>query len=218
MHLESRFWTFIEGIWELDHLQYESAVMHLTHPSIIQTFADDILHALLRRKDRSGGSSLEFGDDVLPMAYFNSADPPLDSEPVRLLFTKYMAVRNVSETYYWIRSRPDHEHKQLLETLVEQTFYSGHQQSSVYPATDRAVDFTSLPFDEEEEKWLEAFLTMGRGRKLPGAEDTVIMRRIAGGRLRDVTEKGPRGRKIDGVNWEVLRDGVKRGLGPRSED
>ncbi|PVH97717.1 hypothetical protein DM02DRAFT_644043 [Periconia macrospinosa] len=219
VHLESRFWTFIEGIWELDHLQYDNAVMHLTHPSIIQTFADDILLALLRRKERGGGSSREWNEDILPLAYFNCADPPLDSDTVRLQFTKYMAMRNVTETYYWIRSRPEHEQRQLLEALVEQTLYEGHEPADNYPAVDRAVEFTGLPFDEEEEKWLESFLTEGKGRKLPGAEDTVIMRRIANGRLRDVVgEEWPKGRKMDGVNWEVLRNGVKRGLGPRNHE
>ncbi|CAI6338924.1 unnamed protein product [Periconia digitata] len=219
VHLEPSFWTFIEGIWELDHLQYENAVMHLTHPSIIQTFADDILLALLRRRDRSGSFKLELGDDTLPMAYFNCADPPLEGEAVRIQFTKYMAVRNVSETYHWIRSRPENEQKQLLEALVEQTFHTGHQQSESYPTVDRAVELAGLPFDEEEEKWLEAFLTEGRGRMLPGAEDTIIMRRLANGNFRDVAgQKGPKGRKIDGVTWDLLRNGVKRGLGPRSDE
>ena len=78
------------------------------------------------------------------------------------------------------------------------------------------MEFVSLPFSDDEEDFFEKFLTEGKGRSFRGAEDTVMMRRIAMGRLADVAgETGTRGRKLDGVNWEMLQDGVTRGLGPR---
>jgi hypothetical protein len=46
-----------------------------------------------------------------------------------------------------------------------------------------------------------------------------MMRKIATGRLADVAcDIGTRGRRIDGVNWESLKGGVKRGLGPRKDE
>lgn len=218
VHLEKRFWTFIEGIWELDHLQFETAVGNLTHPSIIPTFPDEILLALLNRY-----SNNRLGTDILPLAYYNCAKPPLTSEAVKIQFVKYMTARNVTEAYYWIRARPEFEHKPLLEALVEQTLDSQNWNSyggeDAYPPEEKTMDLVNLPFDEEEEQWLEKFLTEGKGRTLHGAGDTVSMRRIATGNLHGfAVEKVKQGRKHDGVNWEVLKDGVKRGLGPRKDE
>jgi hypothetical protein len=76
-----------------------------------------------------------------------------------------------------------------------------------------------LPFNEEEEGFIEKFLTEGKGRSFRNAEDTVMMRRIAMGKLTNVADdQNTRGRRIDGVNWDSLKDGVKKGLGPRSEE
>lgn len=219
VHLSKPFWTFIDGIWELDHLQYDVAVGLLTHPSIIPTFPDEILHALLNRRETS--SSL-YDTDFLPLAYYNCAKPPLANDALKTQFVKYMATRNVTETYYWIRARPEYEHTALLEALFEQTLdranWAPAEVKERYPTEDKAMELVSLPFSEEEERWLENFLTEGKGRTLRGAEDTVLMRRLATGQLREFTsEKGTKGRKYDGLNWETLKDGVKRGLGPRQE-
>ncbi len=66
----------------------------------------------------------------------------------------------------------------------------------------------NLPLDEEEQGWFEAFLREGRGRKLPGAADTLIMRAIALGRPDAIAEFGGEGsRMIDGVNWGTLKSG-----------
>jgi len=222
VHLEKRFWTFIEGLWALDHLELRNAVENLTHPSIIPTFPDEILYTLLRGRDGIGGLNMQENadDDILALAYYNCVKPPLEDQRTRNEFAKYMAARNVTETYYWIRSRPEYEHKPLLEILIEQTLersaWSSGVEEEAYTREDRALEFVSLPFSEEEEQFVEKFLTEGKGRNYQGANDTLLMRRIAMGRLADVaSEAGTRGRKHDGLNWEMLKDGVKRGLGPR---
>jgi hypothetical protein len=80
------------------------------------------------------------------------------------------------------------------------------------------MEFVSLPLTETEENWVETYLIEGKGRTLRGASDTVEMRRIATGRLKEAAgNAGLKGRKHDQVNWEVLREGVKRGLGPRTD-
>jgi len=222
VHLEKRFWTFIEGLWALDRMDFAIAVSHLTHPSIIPTFPDEILLTLLRGKDKLGsvGMQRRKDDEILPLAYYNCVKPPLDDPKVRKEFAIYLAGRNVSETYYWIHTRPDYEHKPLLEILIEQTLeknvWSSGTNDEAYSREERAVELVSLPFTEEEEDFIEEFLTKGKGRTYQGAQDTVMMRRITTGRLSDVVdETGTRGRRVDGVNWEVLKDGVKKGLGPR---
>ncbi|PSN62680.1 hypothetical protein BS50DRAFT_501897 [Corynespora cassiicola Philippines] len=220
IHLEKRFWTFIEGIWALDHRQYETAVGQLTHPSIIPTFPDEIMLALLKKVEDDPGKPSE---EILPLAYYNCAKPPLVGETVKKDFVKYMADRNVTETYYWIRARPEYEHKALLEILIEETLerrhWRGQDEEVEYSREDKAMELVSLPFDEDEEKWIESFLTEGKGRNFKGAADTVLMRKIATGRLQEVAKDTSRGgKRLDGVNWDVLRDGVKKGLGPRKDE
>jgi hypothetical protein len=225
VHLEKRFWTFIEGLWALDHLEFRTAVEHLTHPSIIPTFPDEILLTLMKGRDKLASVGVQRGtdDDILPLAYYNCVKPPLDDPKVRNEFAKYLSGRNVTETYYWIRDRPEHEHKQLLEILMEQTLersaWSRVVENELYSREEKAVEFVSLPFNDEEEEFIEKFLTEGKGRTYQGAQDTVLMRRIATGRLADVaSETGARGQRLGGVNWEMLKDGVKQGLGPRKDE
>jgi hypothetical protein len=225
VHLEKRFWTFIEGLWALDHLEFRTAVENLTHPSIIPTFPDEILFTLLKGRDKLGSVGVQKGteDDILPLAYYNCVKPPLEDQKIRNEFAKYMSGRNVTETYYWIRDRPDHEHRPLLEILIEQTLEQGAWSSSaeddLYTREEKAIEFVGLPFSDEEEEFVEKFLTEGRGRTYRGAQDTLLMRRIAMGRLADVAgENGTRGRTHDSVNWGTLKDGIKRGLGPRKDD
>ncbi|KAF2827387.1 hypothetical protein CC86DRAFT_455059 [Ophiobolus disseminans] len=224
VHLEKRFWTFIEGLWALDHLEFRNAVENLTHPSIIPTFPDEILLTLLKTGDRLGIAGMQKNpdDDILALAYFNCVKPPLDDQKTRIEFAKYMSTRNVTETYYWIRTRPQYEHKPLLEILIEQTLerstWSGSVENVAYTREDKALELVSLPLSEEEEEFFEKFLTEGKGRTFIGATDTLLMRRVAMGRLADVAnEASTRGRKYDGLNWEILKDGVKRGLGPRKD-
>ncbi|KAF2702684.1 hypothetical protein K504DRAFT_475139 [Pleomassaria siparia CBS 279.74] len=215
VHLEKRFWTFIEGLWNLDHLMFDTAVASLTHPSIIQQFPDEIILTLLNRQ-HYGAEVAE--NDVLPLAYYNCAKPPLLKEDAKVEFVKYMADRNITETFYWIRARPNFEHKQLLEILVTSMLgRTSSYEKDLYSREERAIEFVSLPFDEDEEKFVEHFLTEGKGRSYSGAADTVLMRRIATGRLQEVANDTTiKGRKHAQVNWEVLKDGVTRGLGPRN--
>ncbi|KAF7451661.1 ELYS domain containing protein [Pyrenophora tritici-repentis] len=225
VHLEKRFWTFVEGLWYLDHFQFSTAVERLTYPSIIPTFPDEIMHTLLTGRDRlnSLGMSRDPKDDILALAYYNCVKPPLEDAGVRNEFAKYLTDRNVAEMYDWIHSRPEHEQKPLLEILIEQTLEKNAwvegPERDLYTREAKCFELVSLPFTTEEEEFIEKFLTEGRGRTFQGAQDLVMMRRIATGKLADVAaDAGIRGKRVDGINWEVLKDGVKRGLGPRKDE
>ena len=75
------------------------------------------------------------------------------------------------------------------------------------PRAERALELVGLPLDEEEESWLEDFLLTGKGSTLPGAKDTVLMRRLATGRSQNLPSEveSLSGRKVDGINWDDLR-------------
>ncbi|KAH6637556.1 nuclear pore complex assembly-domain-containing protein [Boeremia exigua] len=225
VHLEKRFWTFIEGLWALDHLEFAIAVGNLTHPSIIPTFPDEIIFTLLTCREKLGRLNVQHGeqDDVLPLAYYNCVTPPLEDQRVRYEFARYLARRNVTETYAWIHTRPLHEQQPLLEILIEQTLEKSVWNSGVgeevYTREEKAMELVSLPFSAEEEDAVEKFLTTGGGRTFRNAEDTVMMRRIAMGRLVDVADdQSTRGQRMEGVDWDALKGGVKRGLGPRRDE
>ncbi len=132
VHIENRFQTFIEGLWELDHLHFANAVDLLTHPSIIPTFPDEILFALLKSKEKLGSVGVQGSptDDMLPLAYYNCVMPPLEDQKVRNEYARYISARNVTETYCWIQERPDYEQNSLLEILVEQTLEKTAYDSS----------------------------------------------------------------------------------------
>ena len=223
VHLEKRFWTFIEGLWALDRREFATAVGNLTHPSIIPTFPDEIMFTLLKGREHLNKVNVQKGeqDEVLPLAYFNCVRPPLEDQKVRNEFAKYLSRRNVTETYYWIHTRPEYEQKPLFEILIEQTLEKSvlDQGEEVYTREDKAMELVSLPFSEDEEEFVEKYLTEGKGRGFRNAEDTVMIRRIAMGKLTKVADdQGIRGSKVDGVNWDSLKNGVKRGLGPRGEE
>jgi len=152
------------------------------------------------------------------MAYFLSANPPLVDSHVRDEFVKYMARRDLTETFYWIRGRPYAERRHLFELVVARSLDSSIMTTKEM-RTEMAMELVQLPFCEEEEEWFEGFLLEGQGRNLQGARDTVLVRRIATGRVGEaVKEEGGRGRRLDAVDWEVLRDGLRRGLGPRVDE
>lgn len=160
-------------------------------------------------------------DDLMALAYYNCVKPPLETAKVRNEFAKYLAGRNITEAYYWIHTRPEHEQNSLLEILVEQALARDSYSSDDgdYKRVDRALEFVGLSFTEREEEFIEKFLTEGQGRNYEGAKDTALMRKIATGKLVDVAnDNGVRGRNYDGVNWGLLRDGVRKGLGPRVDE
>ncbi|KAF3004970.1 hypothetical protein E8E13_008054 [Curvularia kusanoi] len=225
VHLEKRFWTFIEGLWALDHLEFATAVGNLTHPSIIPTFPDEIMLTLLKGREKLNRVNLQKGeqDEVLPLAYYNCVKPPLEDQKVRDEFVKYLSARNVTEAYYWIQTRPEYEQKPLLEILIEETLeksaWAGSIPDENYLREDKAMELVGLPFTDQEDEFIEKFLTEGKGRTFRNAEDTVMMRRIAMGRLTDVVkDQNTRGRRMNGVTWDSLKDGVEKGLGPRRDE
>ena len=213
VHLPNKFWTFLEGLWALDRLQFQTATEYLTHPSLLPTFPEEILNVLLKHAGETGSGRGK--DEALALAYYHTVQPPLKSEEVRESFFAYLADRSVTEAFYFARARPQDEQRRLLELLISQTLqsFSGERRA------ERGVELVDLPLNADEEEWFEEFLLEGKGRNLHGSRDTVMMRRIATGKLKEaVRDGGVKGRKFDDVNWEVVKDGIGRGLGPRKEE
>ena len=153
------------------------------------------------------------GDLTLALAYYHSVGPALPTS--RALDALFSALCQVSttEAFYFARRQEDGTHRRLFEQLISYVL--------AQPAGDerarKAVELVNQPLTEQEEGWFEQQLTTGADKQAPGARDTLTMRRMATGRFVDALghARDPSGRKHDGVNWTVLKDGVRHGLGPR---
>ncbi|MCJ1416908.1 hypothetical protein MMC32_003247 [Xylographa parallela] len=200
-YLPDKYQTFIDGIWYLDRLKLERALDYLTSPSLIPTFPDEILYTLCRHSPQN--------DSSLPLSYYYSVSPPLASTKVLLAFFERSCKASLTEAFYFSRRRGPLQHHQLFEQLI--TFVHANSAGSV--RASRALELIHLPLDEEEEQWFEEFLNEGKGTTLYGAKDTLMMRKIAKGQVREAVDLGSKlsGRKIDGLNWDALREGLRKG-------
>lgn len=188
----------------------QPALEFLTAPTLIPTFPEDILSTLL---DHAQGE-----EEILPLAYFQTVQPALSTPSVRRKYFQYLAQHNITEAYFFLRRQPEHEHRPFLEILIQEALHSKHQHSEDEKA-QKALELIELPLTEEEEQWLESYLLEGKGRNLHGAKDTVTVRRMATGKMIDALNEAKHlsGRRIDGVSWDGLKEGMGRGAGRRRD-
>ncbi|KAL1962332.1 hypothetical protein VTN77DRAFT_9823 [Rasamsonia byssochlamydoides] len=205
-YLPEKYRLFIDGLWHLDRLEFRRALEYLTEPSLIPTFPDEILYVLTLQK-------LPKHDDSLAIAYYLTVSPPLASEKVQQSFFETLCRTSITEAFFFSRKHEDDRRRQYLEQLV----LFVHKTSAGKLRGDRAIELVNLPFDEQEEQWFEDSLLHGKASTLPGAKDTVMMRRLATGRLQNLSAEVESlgGRKVDGINWDDLRQNID-GNGPLS--
>ncbi|RMZ84161.1 hypothetical protein DV738_g783, partial [Chaetothyriales sp. CBS 135597] len=166
--MPAKFRIQVAGLWELDHCAFARALEYLTQPSLTPTFQDDILEALLKHPAC---------DSSLAMAYYISVQPPLQTASSLYAYFGLLTSASLVQAFHFARRRP--EHKALFEHLVLQT----HAQAPGEARAAAAIQLISLPFSSEEETWFEESLLHGRAAKCNGAKDSVLMRRLARGRL-----------------------------------
>ncbi|KAI1810384.1 nuclear pore complex assembly-domain-containing protein [Poronia punctata] len=189
-----RYQIFMKGLWLMDGLNFEVALEHLTHPSLISDFADDIITVLVRHaKD---------GDYTLPLAYYHTVQPSIKSSHALQLLFDAVARSSVIDAFDFSRAHAEQMRRQLFQRLVSVVLEGRPDEETA----ERALELTSLPFDAEEEQWFKEYLESGEGKKLGAARDTLLMRRIATGHAAPAGEKG---------TWAILMEGVKTGNGGR---
>ncbi|KAJ5198014.1 uncharacterized protein N7498_007131 [Penicillium cinerascens] len=199
-HLPQKYQLFIDGLWNMDRLEFRRALDYLADPSLIPTFPDEILYALTL-------SQLPKHDDSLAIAYYLTAAPPLATEKVQRAFFEVMCRSNVTEAFYFTRKYDEFHRRSFFEQLIEFVHKSGAGQTR----SKRAMELVGLPLDEDEECWFEECLLQGNASSLPGAKDTVMMRRLAIGQMdglgAELESLG--GKKVDGLNWDDLRESMR---------
>lgn len=134
------------------------------------------------------------------------------------MFFQVLCRSSITEAFYFSREQSEFTHRHLFEKLID--FVLGN--SSGNSQGKRSVELISLPFDDVENLWFDEYLEEGKGRKLPGANDTIIMRGLAKGDPTFLVDhaQSVNGRKVDGVNWATFRESLKQssGLGTDSGD
>jgi hypothetical protein len=183
----------------------QQAVDRLTQPGIAVDFPDHVLYVLLKQAPP--------GDLSLAMAYYHTVSPIISSPKYLEPLFNAICSLGVSEAFYFARTQVSQGHRHLFEQLI--AFVLRLHQGAA--RAQQSVELINQPFTAEEEEWFEYYLAHGRARSLPGAADTLNMRRIATARYNAAVGdgNGASGRVVDGVSWGVLREGLKNGMGPR---
>ncbi|KAF2967809.1 hypothetical protein GQX73_g5739 [Xylaria multiplex] len=192
--IPDRYQIFMKGLWLMDTRNFELALEHLTHPSLISDFSDDIITVLVRHA--------KGGDYTLPLAYYHTVQPSIQSSPALQSLFDAVAQSSVTEAFEFSRSHADYMRHQLFQRLILVVLDSGRREDTA----DRAFELTSLPLDADEEQWFKEFLESGDAKRLKNAKDALLMRRIVTGQGVVAGEKG---------NWATILEGIKTGSGGR---
>ena len=175
----------------------QKALDYLSEPALIPTFPEEILYTLCRHAP----------DAALAIAYYQTVSPVLTSGKVLETYFLTLCRISVTEAFYFSRSQGDLNHRILFEKLLK--FVHANPDGAL--KATRGVELISLPLNEEEEAWFTEVLEYGKERDLSGANDTLVMRAIAVGRLESMPQdrKTANSRNIDGINWATLRGGMR---------
>jgi hypothetical protein len=197
--LPEKYQRLIQGLWQLDHCHFASALELLTDPSLIPTFTDEILYTLIHHPRC---------DNSLAMAYYVTVSPPLRDSRALAAYFSILCQNSVTEAYDFTTRQDAAKRRSLFEDLV----VAVHSEGGSETRAERALTLLSLPFIGEEEAWFEECLLYGKGASCNQAKDSVMMRRIAMGR--DYQGLGAldrlRGHKINGVNWDDVRMSMQK--------
>jgi hypothetical protein len=182
------------------------AVQYLTHPSLIPTYPDEVLEALIQHSKHD--------DFTLPLAYYYTIQPTIQAP--RAIESLYLAIArtSVTEAFYFSRVQADVARRKAFELLISLVLHSPPGEKTA----SRGVELVNLPLDQEEEVWFEFFLTKGEGRGLKRARDTLMMRRIGTGKFSEALSLDFDGGKTSGgLSWAMMQDALQEGLGPRGD-
>lgn len=151
---------------------------------------------------------------TLPLAYYHTVQPKLTTgRAIDELFSA-IAKTSVTEAFYFSRGQAENSHRHLFEILLQTVL----QHAADERMASQGVELINLPFTPDEELWFEEYLTTGEGRHLRRAKDTLMMRKIGTGRYSEVLNvDGSSSRILNGLNWDIMKNGIKDGLGPRQD-
>ena len=137
------------------------------------------------------------------IAYYNSISASTESGNVIRIFFERLCAANVTEAFLFARCQHDKSHHNLWKRLIEQVLKlpSGPEKAA------KSAEMVLLPMDNQEATIFSDFLRSGPGSRLPGANDSLIMRTmVLGGRYKETNHRKRTHGKIDGLDWRVLQE------------
>ncbi|PHH83058.1 hypothetical protein CDD82_3716 [Ophiocordyceps australis] len=191
--------VFIKGLWLMDKETWTRALEYIAHPSLNPDFSDEIITVLAQHAPK--------GQETLALSYFYAVRPVLHSSLALELLFDSMTLASTVEALVFSRSQPQHTREQLfqrwLRFIVGGT--TGHRSGTC------GQELAFIPFDSTEEAWFEQYLSVGPGRGLKRAKDTLLMRKIAADRYAEVA-------KLRAVGpWTAVVEGIKHGIEGQTE-
>ncbi|SPQ24713.1 de6f363f-de56-4e43-b58d-dd1de2182b55 [Thermothielavioides terrestris] len=166
--LPQNYQILMRGLWHMDRHEFKFALQHLAHPSLPAEFADDIVAVLVRHA--------EADDYSLPLAYYHTVRPVLQTADALELLFGALARTSVTEALYFSRTFPEHTRRLLFEKLVASVLEHPEAVGA------RGKELASLPLSGDEEKWFREYVAAGEGRKSKNAKAVAQMRQLATGR------------------------------------
>ncbi|KAL8928499.1 MAG: hypothetical protein Q9208_001733 [Pyrenodesmia sp. 3 TL-2023] len=199
--LPERYRIFMDGIYHLDRAQFPKALDYLTEPVLIPTFPEEIMYTLCTHPEQR--------DEQLPLVYYYTVSPAITSPKVVAVFFSVLAKASVTEAFFWARKQGASSHRSLFEQLINDVLDGPEGEDRAR----KSVELIHLPFSGEEEIWFDAYLGQGRGKNLPGAEDTLSVRRTITSRSAVIadSDKGLGAKSSDGMDWSSLGSSFERG-------
>ncbi|PHH62796.1 hypothetical protein CDD81_6688 [Ophiocordyceps australis] len=190
---------FIKGLWLMDKESWTRALEYVSHPSLSPDFSDEIIIVLAQHAPKVQGS--------LALSYFYAVRPMLQSSLALELLFDAMTLASTVEALVFSRSQPQHTREQLFQRWLRFIVggSTGHHSGSC------GQELAFIPFDSTEEAWFEQYLSVGPGRGLKRAKDTLLMRKIAGDRYAEVAKQravGP---------WAAVVEGIRHGIEGQTE-
>lgn len=124
-------------------------------------------------------------DYSLPLAYYHTARPVLQTSAALELLFGALARTSVAEALRFSRAYPaPHARQQLFQRLVASVLE--HPDA----AGVRGKELVSLPLAAAEERWFQEYLAVGEGRKSKNARAVAQMRQVVTGRHRGPIDVG----------------------------
>lgn len=201
--LPQKYQILTKGLWFMDRKQFEYALHYIVHPSLNPSFTSEIMETLV---NSSGG------DMTLPLAYYHTFQPQLSKEKgLKILFSAY-AKASVIEAFYFSRKHNKHTQRDMFETLIATVIHDSTKSRK----SARSMELVNLPFTPQETSWFEEYLTEGEGKDSEKAADILSMRLIATGNFSGfLSLQVNKSRQTDGLDWNIIADATKKGMGPR---
>lgn len=219
--IQPNFRSLMDGLYAMDNFEFEvrstsssvtttywqsiqTAIRHLTEPSVTPVNPHKILSTLISRAGPSHGPRLA-------TIFVQTTQPVLDTDSsIRDYFSALESI-SVESAFTYQRTVPSHLQLELFKNLIDYCLTAQRESN--------ALKLINLPFTPEEQVVFESHI---RDSNIPTAQDTLIIRQMHQGHLNEalIAAKSAQYQSeilLEGVNWASLAGGLSLGTGHREE-